>query len=115
MRRLSAYEQSERLFGTDVSIEGLVARDGSEFDIIAADATELDGDLVHKIVARPTYGSSYDRGTFFIAESDHAILRAEYHLKGRELPFEVIFSPEIQNEFFTTGNLELRSKLLFLD
>ena len=115
MRRLSAYEQRERWFGTDLWIEDVVRRDGSEFDIIAADATEVDGDLVHKIVARPTYGSSYDRVTFFIAESGHAILRAEYHRKGRELPFEVIFSPGIQNESFTTGYLELRPKLLFRD
>jgi hypothetical protein len=28
---------------------------------------------------------------------------------------EVIFSPEIQREFFTSGNLELRSKLRFLE
>ena len=153
VRRVSAYQQSDPWFGTDLSIEDVERHDGSEFEIVASDATELEGERVRKIVAKPTYGSSFERVTFFIAEADHAILRVEYHRKGRELPSkvieasregmvaregaviprrllctnpetrtqtevvvdEVIFSPEIQREFFTTGNLELRSKLLFLD
>lgn len=153
VRRVSAYQQSDPWFGTDLSIEDLERHEGTDFEILASEAVELEGEAVRKVVARPTYGSSYDRVTYFIAESDHAILRAEYHRKGRELPSkvieasreemvardgalvprrlictnletrtqtevvvdEVVFSPEIQREFFATGNLERSSRLLFLD
>jgi hypothetical protein len=90
VRRVSAYQQSDPWFGTDLSIEDVERHDGSEFEILAADAAELDGERTRKIVAKPTYGSSYERVTFFIAEADHAILRVEYHRKGRELPSKVI-------------------------
>jgi uncharacterized protein len=153
VRRVSAYQQSDPWFGTDLSIEDLERHDGSAFEILASGGAELEGEAVWKIVANPTYGSSYDRVTFFIAQRDHAILRAEYHRTGREVPSkvieasregmiardgalvprrllctnldtrtqtevvvdDVIFSPELQKEFFTSGTLELRSKLRFLD
>ena len=153
VRRVSAYQQSDPWFGTDLSIEDLERHAGTDYELLAAEDSTLDGESIRKIVAKPTYGSSYDRVTFLIAESDHAILRSEYHRKGRELPSkvieasregmvaregalvprrlvctnletrtetevvvdEVIFSPDVQRTFFTTGTLEFRSKLLFLD
>jgi hypothetical protein len=153
VRRVSAYQQSDPWFGTDLSIEDLERHSGTDFELLAAEESPLDGEPVKKVVTRPMYGSSYDRVTFFIAESDHAILRAEYHRAGRELASkvivasregmvardgalvprrllctnletrtetevlvdEVVFSPDVQKQFFSTGTLELRSKLLFLD
>jgi hypothetical protein len=153
VRRVSAYQQSDPWFGTDLSIEDLERHPGSDFELLAAEDSSLDGEPIRKVVAKPTYGSSYERVTFFIAQSDHAILRVEYYRAGRELASkvivaaregmiaqdgalvprrllctnletrtetevvvdEVIFSPDVQKQFFSTGTLELRSKLLFLD
>ena len=153
IRRVTAYQKSDPWFGTDLSIEDLERRHASDYQIFSTTRTKISGEPAQAILARPLYGSRYDRIRFTIADKDHVILRTEYYRGDRETPSkiveaareglvmqrgaavpkrllcrnldtgteteitldEVVFSPEIQQEFFTARTLELRSKLRFLE
>ena len=90
VRRVGSQQKSDSWFGTDLSLEDIEYRPIRDFEIIDSRTTDLDGEPMRQIDARPLYGSSYARIRFHVAVADDTILRTEYFAADREDPSKVV-------------------------
>ena len=93
VRRVSGAQRSDSFMGTDLTYEDLERRRIDEFDELRSAASEISGEPVALVSARPRHAAGYERVEFAIAVRDAAILETRYLAKGSEHPFKVIRFP----------------------
>ncbi len=89
-RRVSTHQRGDAFFGTDVTYEDLERRYVDDYEIIAFRSDRLRGEPVYVIRARPQRDASYAEIALYVAESDDAILKAEYYKRGAEEPYRML-------------------------
>lgn len=92
VRRISTAQRGEAFFGTDVTYEDLEPRRVDDYEILAVEAGERQGEPVLLITTRPLLDSQYDTVRFGVASADGSILEIDYFKEGREGPYRSITS-----------------------
>jgi len=93
VRRVSGAQRSDSFMGTDLTYEDLERRRIDEFEDLRSEPSDVSGEPVVLVSARPRHAAGYARVEFAIAASDAAILETRYVAKGSEHPFKVIRFP----------------------
>jgi hypothetical protein len=92
-RRITSATKSQPFLGTDLTYEEFERRRVGDFRVEAMRKTELAGESVYAVAARPRDPSSYARIEFLVATSDYALLESRYYKRDGEQPFRVIRAP----------------------
>jgi hypothetical protein len=93
VRRISTAQRGDSFLGSDVTYEDMERRRVSEYRIEEMASGRFEGEDVFEIRAVPVAEMSYDRVTFVVAASDHAILETRYFRDPQAEPLRVVSTP----------------------
>ncbi len=93
IRRISTAQRRDSFMGTDLSYEDMERRYAADFDVESRPDARVEDESVYVIHASPRYESSYAWAEFFIAKSDHAILKVHYYREHDDEPWKIQRTP----------------------
>jgi outer membrane lipoprotein-sorting protein len=92
VRRISTAQRGDSFFGTDVTYEDLERRRVADYVLESARRSEIGGEAVYIITAKPHEKERYSQVTFSISQSDHAILEIRFFKRDQKEPYRVVSS-----------------------
>ena len=98
VRRISTAQRSDAFFGSDVTYEDIEQQRADDFEFESMESTDVGGEAVYEIHARPVRLGNYERVIFTVAKDDFALLNVRYFKRNAEEPYRVIDAPR---EFMT--------------
>lgn len=98
VRRISTAQRSDAFFGSDVTYEDIEQQRATDFEFESMESSQVDGEAIYEIHARPARLGNYERVIFTVAKDDFALLNIRYFKRGAEDPYRVIDAPR---EFMT--------------
>jgi hypothetical protein len=93
IRRISTAQRRDSFMGTDLSYEDMEQRYAADFDVESRPDARVEDESVYVIHASPRYRSGYAWAEFFIAKSDHAILKVHYYREHDDEPWKIQRTP----------------------
>ncbi len=93
VRRISTAQRSDAFFGSDVTYEDIEQQRADDFEFESMESSQVDGEAIYEIHARPARLGNYERVIFAVAKDDFALLNIRYFKRGAEEPYRVIDAP----------------------
>ena len=93
VRRINSSQRGDAFFGSDVTYEDIEHQTVADYTFLKFTKETRDGEPVFRIHASPKRRLNYDRVIFTIAQTDGAILGAEYFKRDTDAPYRVLSAP----------------------